>query len=69
MTQPQKRTPKYCYKLRKATTGNKTGDNYAVTVPEIVAKQFENVTLFLTTTPTSIIFESGCCINKITNNI
>ena len=60
----QQRTPRFVYKIRKATTNNKTGDNYVITVPEVIAKQFEGVDLFLSMTDNSIIFESGCKVMK-----
>ncbi|MDO8622961.1 MAG: hypothetical protein Q7R52_01840 [archaeon] len=54
------RTPRYVYKIRKATTNNKTGDNFVITIPQNVASQFENVDMFMSVTDTSIILESGC---------
>ena len=55
-----KRTPRYRYKIRKAITNNKTGDNFVVTVPANIASRFEGVYLYLITTPIGIIYESGC---------
>ena len=57
------RTPRYVYKIRKATTNNKTGDNFVVTIPQNIASKFENVDLFMSITDTSIILESGCKVN------
>lgn len=59
-----KRTPRYSYKIRKVTKGKNCSDSSALTVPEIVEKQFQDVQFFLTTTPTSIIYESGCKVKK-----
>ena len=57
------RTPRYVYKIRKATTNNKTGDNFVITIPQNIASQFENVDLFMSITDTSIMLESGCKVS------
>jgi len=57
-----KRTPRFKYKIRKVTCGNKSGDSYAITIPRIIAQDFTGVSFFLTVTDTSIILESGCSI-------
>ncbi len=31
------RGPAITYKIRKTTTNNKTGDNYSITIPRIIA--------------------------------
>ena len=35
------RGPALSYKIRKTTINNKTGDNYAITIPRIIAQQFK----------------------------
>lgn len=57
------RTPRYKYKIRKLTPGNKTGENFGITVPKVVAEQFKNVHFYLTITNNSMIYESGCSLN------
>ena len=37
------RGPALNYKIRKTTTKNETGDNYAITVPRVIAQKFDNV--------------------------
>jgi len=54
------RGPGLSYKIRKTTTGNFTGDSYAITVPRIIAKKFEECFFKLCVSGNSIIFESGC---------
>ncbi len=56
------KTPRYKYKIRKLTVGNKTGDSHGLTVPTVVSnsKEFNGVTFYMSVTPTSIIYESGC---------
>jgi len=48
------------YKIRKTTTNNKTGDNYAITIPRIIAQKFEECFFKMCVSGDSIIFESGC---------
>ena len=54
------RGPGTSYKIRKTTKNNKTGDNYALTIPKYIAKKFEAVVFKLQISGNSIIFESGC---------
>ena len=54
------RGPALTYRIRKTTTNNKTGDSYAITIPRIVAQQFEEILFRLCISGNSIIFESGC---------
>jgi hypothetical protein len=54
------RGPALNYQIRKTTTNNKTGDSYAITIPRIVAKQFEECFFRMCVSGTNIIFESGC---------
>ncbi len=48
------------YKIRKTTVGNKTGENYSITIPTFIAKKFEGFLFRLAVSGDSIIFESGC---------
>ena len=59
------RGPALQYKIKKVVTNNKTGDSYAITIPRIIAQQFEEVLFRLTISGNTIIFESGC---KLTVN-
>ena len=54
------RGPGLNYRIRKTTTNNKTGDSYAITIPRIIAKQFEECFFKMCVSGNSIIFESGC---------
>lgn len=54
------RGPALQYRIRKTTTNNKTGDSYAITIPRIVAKEFEETFFKLCISGNSIILESGC---------
>ena len=54
------RGPALNYKIRKTTTNNKTGDSYAITIPRVIAKEFEQCFFKLCVSGTSITFESGC---------
>ena len=54
------RGPALTYKIKKVTSNNKTGDSYAITIPRIIAKQFEECFFKLCISGTNIIFESGC---------
>ena len=56
------RGPALQYKIRKTTTGNKTGDNYSITIPRIIAKKFENCYFKLDMSGNCLLFESGCKI-------
>ena len=35
------RGPALQHKIRKTTTNNKTGDNYAITIPRMIAENFQ----------------------------
>ena len=59
------RGPALSYKIRKTTINNKTGDNYAITIPSFLAKQFSEIYFRINISGNSIIFESGC---KLTIN-
>ena len=59
------RGPGLSYKIRKTTINNKTGDNYAITIPRIIAQKFEEVLFRLVVSGDTIFFESGC---KLTVN-
>lgn len=52
------------YKIRKTTTKNETGDNYSITIPRFVAKQFEDVIFKLEVSGNSFLFTSGCKIDN-----
>ena len=58
------RSPRYKYRIRKTTSSNKTGDNYAITVPRVIADKFKDTCFYMYVTPTGINFESGCSIKK-----
>ena len=48
------------YKIRKTTKNNKTGDNYSITVPRIIAQKFFNTFFKIEVSGNSISFISGC---------
>ena len=54
------RGPALQYKIRKTTVNNKTGDNYSITIPSVLAKQFQECFFRLRASGTCLIFESGC---------
>jgi len=54
------RGPGLSYRIRKTTVNNKTGDNYSITIPRIIAQQFEECFFKMCVSGNSIIFESGC---------
>ena len=54
------RGPALQYKIRKTTSNNKSGDNYSITVPRIIAQKFEECLFRLAISGNTIIFESGC---------
>ena len=56
------RGPAIQYKIRKGNTNNKTGDNYSITVPRIIAEQFDGCFFQLNIQSGSIVFTSGCKI-------
>lgn len=49
-----------CYKIRKTTVNNKTGDNYSITIPRIIAEKFNGYFFKLIVSGNSLIFTSGC---------
>ena len=51
------------YKIRKTTTNNKTGDNFSITIPRIIAQKFDLCFFKLEVSGTSLIFTSGCKIS------
>jgi hypothetical protein len=57
------RGPAIQQRIRKTTIGNKTGDNFSITIPRILAKKFEGIFFKLTVSGNNITFESGCKIN------
>lgn len=54
------RGPGLSYRIRRTTSNNKTGDNYAITIPRIIAHKFEACFFKMCVSGNSIIFESGC---------
>ena len=54
------RGPALTYQIRKTTIGNKTGDNFSITIPRIIAQQFQDIYFRLSISGTCLIFESGC---------
>ena len=48
------------YYIRKTNTSNKTGDNYAITIPRFVAETFVDTWFRILVSGGNIIFESGC---------
>jgi len=54
------RGPALQYRIRKTTINNKTGDNYSITIPRIIAQEFEEVLFKMCVSGNTIIFESGC---------
>ena len=59
------RGPALQYQIRKTTTKNRTGDNYSITIPRIIAQKFEECLFKICVSGNSILFESGC---KLTVN-
>ena len=53
------------YKIRKTTTQNKSGDNFSITIPRFIAKQFSGCLFSMNVSGNSILFESGCKINSM----
>lgn len=51
------------YKIRKTTTKNLTGDSFAITIPRIVAQQFENIFFRLSISGDNLLLTSGCKIS------
>lgn len=54
------RGPNFIYRIRKTTVNNKTGDNFSITIPRIIAEQFSGCHFRLTFQNHQITFESGC---------
>lgn len=54
------RGPALTYQIRKTTINNKSGDNYAITIPRIIAQKFKDYFFKLEVSGNSIIFTSGC---------
>jgi len=54
------RGPALSYRIRKTTVNNKTGDNYSITIPRIIAHKFEECFFKMCVSGNAIIFESGC---------
>ena len=54
------RGPAIQYKIRKTTINNRTGDNFSITIPRILAEQFQECLFRIETSGTQIIFTSGC---------
>ena len=48
------------YKIRKTTVNNKTGDNFSITIPKIIAQQFQDCLFRISVSGNSLVFESGC---------
>lgn len=48
------------YKIRKGTVGNKSGDNFVITIPKFIASKYENVFFNISFSGDNIILESGC---------
>ncbi len=60
------RGPALQHSIRKGTikqTENNTGDTFVVTIPKIIAEQFQNCFLRIYTSGNTIIMESGCKIS------
>lgn len=53
------RGPALQYQVRKTTKGNKTGENFAITIPRIIAKELETIFFKIEVSGDSIIFTSG----------
>jgi len=54
------RGPALQHIIRKGTTNNETGDSFVITIPSVVANQFQDCLLRIYVSGTSIIMESGC---------
>jgi len=52
------------YKIRKTTTNNKTGDNFSITIPRIIAQKFDMCFFKLEVSGNALIFTSGCKISS-----
>jgi hypothetical protein len=56
------RTANKLLKIRKTTTNNSTGDNFALTVPRAIAQQYENTMFSVAASGAAIVFTSGARI-------
>lgn len=55
------KTPRYCYKIRQLTKGNKSGDAFGITIPRVIAKKHENTYFYVYEAgENALILESGC---------
>ena len=54
------RGPALQYQIRKTTVNNKTGDNYSITIPRVIAQQFEEIFFRISVSGNIISFISGC---------
>ena len=54
------RGPALQVQIRKTTLGNKTGDNFSITVPRVIAQKFDDIYFRVTISGNSLIFTSGC---------
>ena len=54
------RSPTLIYKIRKTTSNNVCGDNFALTIPKIIVERFQNVSFVLKFSGDCIVFQSGC---------
>jgi hypothetical protein len=57
------RGPALQYKIRKTTVNNSSGDNYSITIPRVIAQQFQEYWFKLSVSGNNLIFESGCKIS------
>jgi len=57
------RGPSLQHRIRKGTTNNITGDTFVITIPQIIAEQFQDILLRIYTSGNAIILESGCKMN------
>ena len=48
--------PKLFYKIRRLTSGNRTGDAFGITVPSIIFEQFSGVTFHIVLTGSGFSF-------------
>ncbi len=57
------RGPALQHSIRRGITNNKTGENFVITIPKIIAEQFQSVLVRVYVSGNSIILESGCKIS------
>jgi len=53
------------YKIKKETTGNKTGEAFSLTIPRVIAESFKNCKFSIEVTQTAIIYKSGIDLNHL----